>query len=60
MDQDKLQAAVQSLLDLFGNDVPKDFIHQGQTFVERAEGWILHALDELEKEVADFRETEGH
>ena len=59
MQPDKLQAAVQSLLDLFGNDVPKDFSHEGQTFPERAEGWILHALDELEQEVEDFRETEG-
>ncbi len=59
MDKDKLQAAVQLLLDLFGDDVPEGFRHEGQTFTERAEAWILHALDELEQEVADFHEAEG-
>jgi hypothetical protein len=59
MDRKKLQAAVQSLLDLFGDDVPRDFSHDGQTFTERAEAWILHVLEELEQEVADFREAEA-
>ncbi len=59
MDQGKLQTAVQALLDLFGDDAPQDFSHDGQTFAERAESWILHAVDALEQEVTDFRGTEG-
>jgi hypothetical protein len=59
MDQGKLHTAVQALLDLFGDDVPQGFSHEGQTFGERAESWIRHAVDALEQEVADFQETEG-
>ena len=46
MDQGKLHTAVQALLDLFGDDVPKDFRHEGQSVAERAESWIRHAVDE--------------
>ncbi len=59
MEKDKLHQAVESLLDLFGDDLPEDFSHANQTFTERAEAWVLHALDELEQEVADFHEAEG-
>ena len=60
MDQGKLQTAVQALRDRFGDDVPKDFSHNGQTFAEQArESWILPCRRCVEQEVADFRGTEG-
>ena len=40
---------VDELVDLFP-DVPPDFEFEGQTFQQRAEAWILHAIEELEEE----------
>jgi hypothetical protein len=39
------------LLKLFP-DAPQDFLHCGQTLEQRAEQWILHAIEELEEELA--------
>ena len=32
-------------------DVPADFEWDGQTFEERCEAWVLHAIEELENEL---------
>jgi len=44
---------VVSLRSLFP-DVPTDFEWDGQTFEERCEAWILHAIEELENELECF------
>ena len=35
-------------------DVPEDFTCNGQTFRERCEAWISHALDALEQEIEEY------
>jgi hypothetical protein len=35
-------------------DVPADFEWDGQTFDERCEAWVLHAVEELEDELERY------
>ena len=49
-------AAVRALFD--DGEIPEGFSHRGQSFEERCEGWVLHALEELEDEIKAF-EDEG-
>ncbi len=55
-----LQKAVESLVALFGDrTIPDGFRYNGQTFAERAEGWLLHAAERLQEELESGDEAEG-
>jgi hypothetical protein len=50
---DRKNECVRSLAAMFP-DVPDDFRHNGQSFEERCEAWVMHAVDELERELEEF------
>lgn len=52
----KLHDVVTALRKLFDDEVPEGFTHSGQTFEERCEAWVLHAIEELEAELEDFND----
>jgi len=55
MDKDRLNQVTASLRALFADDeIPDDFRCHGQTFIERCEGWALHAVEQLEGEIEAF------
>ena len=57
MDADKLHKATAAVRSLFADEeIPEDFTYEGQTFEERCEAWVLHALDELKDELDTFDE----
>lgn len=59
MDREKMSLAVSALRDLFGEDeIPAAFTHHGQTFGERSEAWLLHAVEQLEQEIEEFEAGE--
>ena len=50
LDKKAVADCIVSLKRLFP-DVPADFEWDGQTFEERCEAWVLHAIEELENEL---------
>jgi len=36
------------------SEIPDEFSHEGQTFDQRCEGWLLHAIEQLKDELAGF------
>ena len=50
LDRKKLRACVRALQAFFP-DVPEGFEHEGQTFDQRCEAWIRHAIEQLESEI---------
>lgn len=52
MDKAKLADAINAVLAFFPNAPDNDWRHEGQTFCERVEGYVLHAIEELENEMA--------
>jgi hypothetical protein len=56
MNREKMNLAVSALRGLFDEEeIPAEFAHQGQTFEERSEVWLLHAVEQLEKEIEAFK-----
>ena len=50
----KATAAIRSL---FSDEaIPEDFNYEGQTFEERCEAWVLHAVEQLDEEIETFEE----
>jgi hypothetical protein len=35
-------------------EIPEGFTHDRQTFEERCEAWLLHAVEQLEEEIEVF------
>jgi hypothetical protein len=59
MDRDKMNRAVSALRALFDEDeIPRGFSHEGQSFDERCEAWLAHAVEELEAEIEAFDAAE--
>jgi hypothetical protein len=50
VDHEKLRACIETLRALFP-DVPEGLEHEGQTFDQRCEAWIRHAVEQLESEI---------
>ena len=54
-----IQELAEELLKHVGTDnLPDDFRLKGQTLLERAEAWVLHAIERLEEELASSEEDE--
>ena len=51
-----IHPAVATVYRLFDGDVPKGFSFNGQTFAERCEAWVLHAVEQLEDEIKAFKD----
>lgn len=52
-----VQKAVSAVRSLFNDgEIPEDFEYEGQTFDERCEAWVLHAVDELSVELEMFED----
>ena len=59
MDREKMNLAVSALRGLFDEDkIPRGFSHEGQSFEERCEAWLLHAVEQLEAEIEAFDAAE--
>jgi hypothetical protein len=56
MDSTKVQAATVAVRSLFDGEIPEDFEYEGQTFEQRCEAWVLHAVDELSEELETFED----
>jgi hypothetical protein len=55
MDREKMSVAVSALRGLFNDDeIPNGFTHASQTFDERCEARLLHAVERLEEEIEAF------
>ena len=55
MTHPKVHQLISDLRSLFDDsEVPDEFSYEGQTFVERCEGWLLHAIEQLKDELAGF------
>ena len=53
MTHPKVHQLISDLRSLFDDsEVPDEFLCDGQTFVERCEGWLLHAIEQLKDELA--------
>jgi hypothetical protein len=56
-----MREAVTALRKLFDDtEIPAAFHHNGQTFDERCEAWLRHALDRLDAEIEAFLEGQSH
>jgi hypothetical protein len=52
MDKNKRKQVTLALQGCFADDeIPDEFEFNGQNFIERCEGWALHALEQLEDEL---------
>ena len=48
MTHPKVHQLISDLRSLFDDsEVPDEFLCDGQTFIERCEGWLLHAIEQL-------------
>ena len=55
MTHPKVHQLISDLRNLFADsEVPDEFSHKGQTFDQRCEGWLLHAIEQLKDELAEF------
>jgi hypothetical protein len=55
MKKSAVEYAVEVLLDAF-EDVPEDFCIEGQSFAERVDGWVRHAVQELDNDIQAFED----
>ena len=46
-----VRECVEKIVELFKGEVPADFRYNGQTFEQRTENWMLHVIDELDREL---------
>jgi hypothetical protein len=54
-----MSVAIAALRGLFDDDeILEAFTHEGQTFEERCEAWLLHAVEQLEEEIEEFKDEE--
>jgi hypothetical protein len=54
-----MSVAIAALRGLFDADeIPKGFTHKGQTFEDRSEAWLLHAVEQIEEEIEEFKDEE--
>ena len=52
-----VQKATVAVRGLFSDEeIPEDFTYQGQTFEERCEAWVLHAVGQLQDEITTFKD----
>ena len=59
MHKERLNKLVTAFAEFFEDDeVPEDFRFERQSFYERCEGWILHAMEQVEEELGDPDEDE--
>ena len=59
MTHPKVHQLISDFRHLFDDsEVPDEFIYEGQTFDQRCEGWLLHAVEQLEDELAAFADEE--
>ena len=57
MTDSNLPKVVADFCNLFPDSaVPDAFSHEGQTFDQRCEGWLLHAIEQIEVELQEFTE----
>ena len=56
-EREVIAVCVDAITGLFP-EIPTDYRHIGQTFAQRCESWIIHALDELENELYEEEENE--
>lgn len=50
------EAVVLALLEMFSDeDIPDRFRFNEQTWQERAEAWVMHAIDQLDRELEEYR-----
>ena len=55
MTHPKVHQLISDLRSLFDDsEVPDEFLCDGQTFIERCVGWLLHAIEQLKDELAGF------
>lgn len=59
MTHPKVRQLISDLRSLFDDsEVPDEFRCDGQTFDQRCEGWLLHAIEQLKDELAGFEPEE--
>ena len=57
MTHPKVHQLISDLHSLFGDsEFPDEFSYEGQTFIHRCEGWLLHTIEQLEAEIQEFPE----
>ena len=57
MKDNNFSKVVSEFRNLFADpEVPDEFSYEGQTFIHRCEGWLLHTIEQLEAEIQDFTE----